>query len=98
MPLFEKPLSELKLYRGINPRPADFDAYWDSSLQEMRSIDPKVDLRPSTAISSRIAECFDLWYTGVLIKSTLDHKFLCFDEKYHTARNHGRGTRTRQEG
>ena len=65
MPLFEKPLSELKLYRGINPRPADFDAYWDSSLQEMRSIDPKVDLRPSTAISSRIAECFDLWYTGV---------------------------------
>lgn len=65
MALFEKPLSELKTYRGINPRPADFDAYWDSSLQEMRSIDPKVDLRPSTAIDSRIAECFDLWFTGV---------------------------------
>ncbi len=65
MPLIDKPLPELLRYQGINPRPADFDAYWDSSLAEMAATDPKVELRPSKAITSRIAECFDLWFTGV---------------------------------
>jgi cephalosporin-C deacetylase len=65
MAVFEKPLSELRTYRGINPRPADFDAYWDSSLEEMRAVDSRVDLRPNSALSTRVAECFDLWFTGV---------------------------------
>lgn len=65
MPTFEKPLAELWNYQGQNPRPADFDAYWNSSLAELAETDPKVELRPSTAISSKMAECFDLWFTGV---------------------------------
>jgi|GEM_PF-5335589 len=40
MPLtFDLSFDELVKYQGINPRPADFDAFWDSSLKEMRSID-----------------------------------------------------------
>ncbi len=65
MPLIDKPLPELLAYRGTNPRPADFDAYWDGSLRELDALDPQVDLRPSTAIAPHNAECFDLWFTGI---------------------------------
>jgi cephalosporin-C deacetylase len=65
MPIIDKPLSELKVYKGLNPRPADFDAYWKSSLKELDAVDPQVELVPSKAISPRDAECFDLWFTGV---------------------------------
>jgi cephalosporin-C deacetylase len=65
MPVFEKPLSELKVYAGINPRPDDFDAYWDASLDELGRLDPRVELVPNPFLESRVAECFDLWFTGV---------------------------------
>jgi cephalosporin-C deacetylase len=29
MPTLDKPLAELRQYQGINPKPADFDTYWD---------------------------------------------------------------------
>jgi cephalosporin-C deacetylase len=65
MPTFEKPLSELWTYQGCNPRPADFDPYWDSSVAEMAATDPQVELRASAVVSSKMAECLDLWFTGV---------------------------------
>lgn len=65
MPLIDKPLSELMVYQGVNPRPADFDAYWDASLQELDAVDPKVELKLNSTLSSRQAECLDLWFTGV---------------------------------
>lgn len=42
MPLtFDLSLEQLRIYRGKNPRPADFDSFWDSSLQEyFRHSDP----------------------------------------------------------
>ena len=64
MPIFDKPLPELRTYTGRNPRPADFDSFWDRSLAEMKAVDPKVELVPVTS-SSRAAECFDLYFTGV---------------------------------
>ncbi len=44
--LIDMPFEELKTYTGRNPRPADFDSYWDRALTEMRSVDPKVELVP----------------------------------------------------
>lgn len=44
MPIVDMPLEQLRAYRGINPRPADFDAYWEESLAEMRAIDPQISL------------------------------------------------------
>ena len=45
MPLtFDMPLDQLKSYSGCNPRPDDFDQYWDHALAEMNAIDPSVDL------------------------------------------------------
>ena len=65
MPLIDKPLPELFEYRGRNPRPADFDAYWAEALRELDATDPQPELRPSPAVRSENVECFDLWFTGV---------------------------------
>ncbi|MGC4071766.1 MAG: acetylxylan esterase [Nibricoccus sp.] len=65
MPLIDKPLAELKKYRGLNPKPANFDAYWRESLAELDALDPQITLIPNRTIKPRNAECYDLWFTGV---------------------------------
>lgn len=65
MPLIDLPLPELHTYTGRNPRPADFDAYWDAALRELDATDPAPELRPSPVLTTRNVECFDLWFTGV---------------------------------
>ena len=60
----DKPIEELLKYTGRNPRPADFDAYWERGLAEMRSVDPQVELRPAEFKYPRV-ECYDLYFTGV---------------------------------
>ncbi len=65
MPLtFDLPLEDLYEYRGTNPRPEDFDEFWDASLKEVETIPTETDLEPA---GPRVpfAECFDLFYTGV---------------------------------
>jgi cephalosporin-C deacetylase len=64
MPLIDMPLAELERYTGRNPRPDDFDAFWDKALAEMRAVDAKVTLTPA-AFRARGAECFDLEFTGI---------------------------------
>ncbi len=65
MPLmFDMPLEKLKEYQGVNPRPADLDEFWDRSLDEMRSLDPQVELVPAE-FQTPYAECFHLYFTGV---------------------------------
>lgn len=63
--LLDKPLPELQVYQGRNPRPHDFDTYWDESLRELAAINPAVELRPNQDISTRNSEGFDLWFTGI---------------------------------
>jgi cephalosporin-C deacetylase len=65
MPLIDKPLPELRRYQGLNPRPADFNAYWREALRELDATPPKPELIPNRTIQPRGAECFDLWFTGV---------------------------------
>jgi len=62
--LIDMPLAELQKYQGRNPRPADFDKYWETALKEMNALDPKVELVKSD-FQVPYAECFDLWFTGV---------------------------------
>jgi cephalosporin-C deacetylase len=65
MPLtFDFPLERLKTYRGINPCPTDFEAFWNKSVAEMQAIDPQVSLTPSE-FQTPFAECLDLYFTGV---------------------------------
>lgn len=65
MPLIDKPLPELFEYRGRNPRPEDFDAYWSEALAELDATDPQPELRVNPTLATQNAECFDLWFTGV---------------------------------
>jgi cephalosporin-C deacetylase len=65
MPLtFDLPFDQLKLYQGINPRPDDFEIFWDKGLAEMRSTNPQVELIPSKFQLPNV-ECFHLYFTGV---------------------------------
>lgn len=64
MPLIDMPLEELRSYEGLNPRPADFDDYWDKAISEMRRVDPQVELIPR-ASKAQSVECFDLYFMGV---------------------------------
>jgi cephalosporin-C deacetylase len=61
---FDLPFKELLNYQGINPKPNAFDAYWDSALNEMRTIDPNVELVPAE-FQVTGCECFHLYFIGV---------------------------------
>jgi len=64
MPLIDLPLVELERYQGRNPRPADFDAYWDRALAEVAEVDPRIELTHAE-FQTPFAECFHLYFTGV---------------------------------
>jgi len=62
--LFDLPLEQLENYQGTNPRPEDFDTYWDNALIEMRGTDPQVELVPSD-FQTDFARCSHMYFTGV---------------------------------
>ena len=64
MPIVDMPLEELKAYQGRNPKPVDFEEYWDRAIAEMKAVDPQVELIPAE-FQSPVADCYDLYYTGV---------------------------------
>lgn len=55
--------SELKNYNGISPCPKDIDDFWDSSIAEMKAINPDVSLKKVFDYPN--AECFELYFTGI---------------------------------
>ena len=63
MPLIDMPLERLHTYEGRNPRPADFDEFWDRSLAELDSIDPMVELKPAS-LPAACAELYHMTYTS----------------------------------
>ena len=45
MPLsFDMPLKQLKTYNGTNPKPLDFDSFWERKLYEVNKIDPEINI------------------------------------------------------
>ncbi len=65
MPLqFDMPYKELLTYKGTNPRPIDFDDYWEKAVDELSSIDPGVQIEPADFQSS-FAECSHLYFVGL---------------------------------
>jgi cephalosporin-C deacetylase len=65
MPALDKPLHELRKYQGINPRPADFDAFWERALAELDATPPQPELKRVDVLGDTRAELFDLTFTGV---------------------------------
>jgi cephalosporin-C deacetylase len=62
--LFDMPFEQLQSYQGRNPRPTDFDAYWDKGLAEMNAVDQQIELKPAD-FQTPFAECSHLFFTGV---------------------------------
>ena len=64
MPLsFDLSLEELQNYQGRNPKPDDFDAFWDSGIQEMHGLGTGFELEPAK-FTSPFADCYHLYFTG----------------------------------
>ncbi|RYG49772.1 acetylxylan esterase [bacterium] len=63
MPLVDMPLADLERYEGRNPRPADFDAFWDRSLGESAAL-PLNATTTSASFECRSAVAEDLFFDG----------------------------------
>ena len=64
MPILDMPLHELKTYQGINPCPADIDAFWDKKIAEMEALGTGFELVPAEFQAPGV-ECFHMYYTGM---------------------------------
>lgn len=64
MPVVDLSLEELKAYKGINPKPDDFDSYWSAAQDELAAVDPEIELIEA-AFEYPGLECFHLRWTGV---------------------------------
>lgn len=64
MGVFDLPLEELKKYQGSTPCPADFDEFWDRSVQEAKNLEWNLELRESE-FQTDFAKCYDMYFTGV---------------------------------
>lgn len=64
MPIVDMSVEELHQYQGINPKPKDFDQFWEKSLNEMKAVDAEISITPAD-FQSPAADCFDLYFTGV---------------------------------
>lgn len=63
MPNLDMPLNELKQYQGRNPKPKDFDEFWDTQIAKLDNIDPKVELK-KVNLNSKIANAYELRFTS----------------------------------
>lgn len=62
--LFDMPWDQLQTYQGSNPRPADFDAFWEKGLADVTAIDPQCEWIPAN-FQTAYAECLDMYFTGI---------------------------------
>ena len=62
--LIDLKLPELLKWQGSNPRPDDFDAFWDRAFNELKGVDPAAEFIPAK-FTAPYADCFDLYYSGV---------------------------------
>jgi len=60
----DMPLDKLEGYNGINPKPSDFDEFWDKSVAEMKSMNPETEFKKS-AFQVPGSECYEMYFTGV---------------------------------
>ncbi len=64
MPMLDMPLEKLKTYTGINPKPADHEAYWERALAALDAQDPQVEFtKADFSVPGYLF--YDLWFTGV---------------------------------
>lgn len=63
MPIVDMPLEQLQTYTGRNPRPADFDQYWEKALRQLDNTAPE-PVWTEASFKAPGVTCYDLYYTG----------------------------------
>jgi len=61
---FDLPLDELWTYAGTNPKPADFDEFWDRGIAEMAALGTDFDWAPDP-FGTPYAQCGHLTFSGM---------------------------------
>nr|WP_239062592.1 acetylxylan esterase [Streptomyces sp. SID13031] len=61
---FEMSSEELLAYQGTNPRPADFDQFWEKALAELAATDPETEFAEATDFPLPFATAEHLYFTG----------------------------------
>ena len=64
MPRIDMKPEELEKYQGTNPKPDDFDEYWNRALAELDNTDLQVSITESSFKVPNV-ECYDIYFTGV---------------------------------
>ncbi len=64
MPLVDMPLAELQRYRGINPKPDNFDTFWTQALDELDTVPPDGRAEPAP-FATDFARCEHFYFRGV---------------------------------
>ncbi|MEM6823245.1 MAG: alpha/beta fold hydrolase [Verrucomicrobiota bacterium] len=75
MPAFDFPFETLETYKGTNPCPSDFDAYWERALGELSEIVSNPQLEPCHTTLFESVDCYHLRYRGVR-NATIYTKYL----------------------
>ncbi len=63
MPTIDKPLAQLLEYTTSNPKPADFNAFWDKGLEELDKLETNVSYSP-VDFSANYATCRSMHFSG----------------------------------
>ncbi len=63
MPMLDMPVEQLESYMGTNPKPADFDEYWEKALKELADTPADVEYIPAN-IKVPGFLCYEMYFTG----------------------------------
>lgn len=70
-------LKDMRTYQGTNPKPEDFDAFWDDGVRRALKKDPKVEQIPAE-FRAHGARCSHLYFDGEN-GARIHAKYLCPD-------------------
>lgn len=59
------PDSSLSSYRGSDPCPSDFDAFWAERMSEADAVELEYDIVPAGLPHAPSCEFLDVWFTGI---------------------------------
>ena len=64
MPILDMPLEQLKTYQGRNPKPKDFDAFWNRALADLEKVDPSIKFEEGPNLAPFV-RCRNLTWSGM---------------------------------
>lgn len=65
MPVIDMSLEKLKKYTGTNPKPKDFDLFWNERMKEVDSHPLKYEIKESEIQGYDSCKYYDLWFHGI---------------------------------